>query len=424
VQPGAPLAGLRVVDIGTRISAPFCAGLLGELGAEVIKVEDPRGGDFMRTIGPFVSTAGGGGPGGADKVADDADDEDGDDEGYSLWWAVEGRGRKGVTLDLRQPAGQELFRRLVSKSDVVCENFRPGTLEDWGVGPNSCDPRVVWARISVFGQDGPYSARPGLDRMGIAYGGLLAITGYPDRPPVRPGVTISDYLTGTFAAETVLAALYRRDRPDTGTGKGGVIDAPLYGAVLRVLEWTIAAQDRLGMTRERQGNRLANSAPLDNFATADGRYVCIVAGSDANFRRLCRAMDRPELAEDPRWSSLKRRAEDGNAINGLVAEWAAGLAAAEVEARCVANGVPVGVAYDASEIIADPHVAARGDLVQVDDPVAGPHLQQAPFPRLDGRRPEPPSPAPALGEHNREVWCGLVGLADEAFAAHAAEGII
>ncbi len=412
------MAGLRVIDVGTRISAPFCAGLLGEQGAEVIKVEDPAGGDFMRTIGPFVPT------GDPADVTDPADQQDGDDEGYSMWWAVEGRGRKGVTLDLRRPEGQELFRQLVATSDVVCENFRPGTLEAWTIGPESCDPRLVWARISVFGQDGPYAERPGLDRMGIAYGGLLAITGYPDHPPVRPGVTISDYLTGTFAAEAVVAALYRRDRPDGGTGRGGVVDAPLYGSILRVLEWTIAGRDRLGLIRERQGNRLANSAPLDNYATADGRYVCIVAGSDANFRRLCRAMGRPELADDPHWSSLKRRAEGGEVINGMVAEWAATMDARELEAVCVAHGVPVGVAYDAGEIIADPHMDARGDLVSVDDPVAGPHLQQAPFPRLDGRRPEAPSAAPTLGQHNREVWCDLVGLDEGTFEAHRSAGVI
>jgi crotonobetainyl-CoA:carnitine CoA-transferase CaiB-like acyl-CoA transferase len=403
-QAPAPLAGVRVIDVGTRISAPFCAGLLGEMGAEVIKVEQPGDGDFMRTIGPF------------------AVDPDGED--YSMWWAVEGRGRKGVTLDLRRREGQELFRRLVATADVACENFRPGTLEAWNVGPDECHPRLVWARISVFGQDGPYSGRPGLDRMGIAYGGLLAITGYPDRPPVRPGVTISDYLTGTFAAEAVLAALYRRDRPGTGTGRGGVVDAPLYGAVLRILEWTIAAQDRLEITRERQGNRLANSAPLDNYATEDGRFVCIVGGSDANFRRLCRAMGRPELADDPRWSTLNGRVGDADAINDLVAAWAATLTAHQVEAVCVAHGVPVGVAYDAAEIIADPHVTARGDLVEIDDPFAGPHLQQAPFPRLDGRRPASPAPAPALGQHNREVWCDLVGLSEDELDAYVAAGII
>ena len=400
----APLAGLRVIDVGTRIGAPFCAGLLGEMGAEVIKVEDPKGGDFMRTIGPFAT-----GPDGQD---------------YSMWWAVEGRGRKGITLNLRQPEGQELFRQLAAHSDVVCENFRPGTIEGWHIGPDDCDPRLVWARISVFGQDGPYAERPGLDRMGIAYGGLLAITGYPDRPPVRPGVTISDYLTGTFAAEAVVSALYRRDRADNGTGRGGVVDAALYGSILRTLEWTVAGHDRLGIVRERQGNRLANSAPLDNFTTADGRTVCIVAGSDANFRRLCRAMGRPELADDPRWATLKARAEDGDAVNGLVADWVAQQSAREVEDVCVANGVPVGLAYGAADMKVDPHMTARGDLVEVDDPVAGPHLQQAPYPRLDGVAPPAPTPAPSLGQHNEDIFCGLLGLDAQTLAGHQQEGIV
>jgi len=396
---GLPLAGLRVLDVGTRISAPFCAGLLGEMGAEVIKVEEPRGGDFMRSIGPFT------------------------EDGYSLWWSVEGRGRKGVTLDLRVEAGQSLFRRLAGLCDVVCENFRPGTMEAWHAGPSECDPRLVWARVSVFGQDGPYSRRPGLDRLGIAYGGLLGITGYPDRPPVRPGVTISDYLTGTFAAEAVVAALYGRDRPG-GTGVGAVVDAPLYGSILRVLEWTIAGQDRLGITRRREGNRLANSAPLDNYETGDGRYVCIVAGSDANFARLCRAMERPDLLEDPRWATLAARAAGSDEINGIVAAWALSLSAAEVTARCIECDVPVGTAYDAADILADPHFAARGDLVTVDDPIAGPVRQQAPFPRLDGVMPVAPAPAPQLGEHNEEVWCGLVGLTPAELASHRAAGVM
>jgi crotonobetainyl-CoA:carnitine CoA-transferase CaiB-like acyl-CoA transferase len=395
-----PLRGIRVIDVGTRIAAPFCAGLLGELGAEVIKVEQPGGGDFMRTIGPFV------------------------DGEHSLFWAVEGRGRHGVTLDLRQPGGQDLFRRLVAHADVVCENFRPGTMEKWGIGPADCDDRLVWARISVFGQDGPYASRPGLDRLGIGYGGLLHLTGYPDQPPVRPGVTVSDYLAGVFAAEAVTAGLYRRDRPDGGTGRGTVIDAPLYGAVLRILEWTVAGYDRLGIIRQREGNRVPNSAPLDNYPTADGRYVCIVAGSDANFRRLCRAMDRPELADAPQWSTLAARAQRSNEINGIVAAWTATLTAAEVEAVCIAHDVPVGTAYSAADIAADPHIAWRGDLVTIDDPVAGRHRQQAPFPRLDGERPVAPSPAPQLGQHNDDVWCGLVGLTAEELAGYRAEGII
>jgi len=262
-----PLAGLRVLDLGTRIAAPFCAGLLGEQGAEVIKIEQPAGGDFMREIGPFVDT-------------DPANDEN-DNGRYSLFWAVEGRGRKSVTIDLRTPDGQDLLRRLAATSDVLVENFRPGTLEQWHVGPNDLDPRLVTVRISMFGQDGPYSPRPGLDRVGIGYGGLLHLTGYPDRPPVRVGVTISDYLTGVFAAHAAVSALYARDARG---GEGAVIDAALYGAVLRILEWSLAGYDRLGVVREREGNRLANSAPLDNYPTRDHKFVCIVAGSDARTR--------------------------------------------------------------------------------------------------------------------------------------------
>ncbi len=383
-----PLAGLRVLDVGTRISAPFCAGLLGEMGAEVIKIEDPRGGDFMRTIGPFVPTPEGGGGSGNGSGGNGAGDQGAG--GYSLWWAVEGRGRKGVTLDLRTDRGQRLFRRLAARCDVVCENFRPGTVEGWHIGPEDCDPRLVWARISVFGQDGPNSRRPGLDRVGIAFGGLLHLTGYPDRPPVRPGVTVSDYLTGVFAAEAVVAALYRRDRRDGGTGRGGVVDAPLYGSVLRILEWTIAGQDRLGLTRGREGNRMANSAPLDNYLTADGRYVCIVAGSEANFTRLCNAMGRPELAKDPKWSTLALRAAGSDEINGIVAEWASGLSAERGRGDCIEHGVPVGAIYDAADILADPHIAARGDLVTSTTRWPGPCVSRLPSQARRQRVPRRP----------------------------------
>ena len=399
-----PLAGLRVIDVGTRISAPFCAGLLGEMGAEVIKIEDPHGGDFMRSIGPFL-------------------DQENDEGEYSMWWAVEGRGRKGVTLNLREPKGQELFRSLVATADVVCENFRPGTLEAWNIAPDQCDENLVWARISVFGQDGPNAPRPGLDRMGIAYGGLLHLTGYPDRPPVKPGINISDYLTGTFAAEAVMAALYRRDRAGTGTGKGGVVDAPLYGAVLRILEWTLAAQDRLGLTRQREGNRLSTSAPIDNYPTKDGTYVCIVAGSDANFARLCRAMGQEELANDPRYTTLSQRASSGDELNDLVSLWTMSMNAKEVEQRCLDHGVPVAVSYDAHDILNDPHMIERGDFVTVNDPIAGPHRQQGPFPRLDGVVPEAPLPAPRLGEHNKEIWCDALGLSETELAELTAQGI-
>jgi crotonobetainyl-CoA:carnitine CoA-transferase CaiB-like acyl-CoA transferase len=391
-----PLAGLRVIDAGTRIAAPFCAGLLGEMGAEVVKVEQPGQGDFMRSIGPF-------------------------EDGYSLFWAVEGRGRKSVTLDLRRPEGQELFRRLAATADVVCENFRPGTLEEWHIGPAELDPRLVVVRISVFGQDGPKARRPGLDRMGIGYGGLMHLTGYPDRPPVRPGVTVSDYLTAAFCAHAAVASLYARD---VRGGQGAVIDASLYGSILRILEWTVAAYDRLGVVRGREGNRLANSAPLDNYPTADGTFVCIVAGSDTNFRRLCSAMGRPELVDDPRFATLADRAAHGDAINGIVTEWTRARTAAEVEKACVASDVPVALAYTVADISADDHMAAREDLIAVDDPVLGPVRQQAPFPRLAGVRPAAPTGAPRLGQHNEEVWGGLVGLDPGELARLRADGVI
>ena len=401
-----PLQGLRVLDLGTRIAAPFCAGLLGEQGADVIKIEQPGTGDFMREIGPFLPLDGAGGT----------------SEGYSLFWAVEGRGRRSVTLDLRRPEGQDVFRRLAATADVVVENFRPGTLERWHIGPADLDPGLVTVRISTFGQDGPYSPRPGLDRLGIGYGGLLHITGYPDRPPVRVGVTISDYLTGVFAAQAATAALYARDVHRSG--RGAVIDAALYGAVLRILEWTLAAYDLLGVVRDREGNRLANSAPLDNYPTTDGKYVCIVAGSDANFARLCEAMGRPGLVADARFARLADRATHNDEINAIVTDWTLAHTALEVEKACVACDVPVATAYTAADIFGDPHFAARGDLIEIADPVAGPMRQQAPYPRVVGEPVPVPSGAPRLGEHTDEVLGTLLGLEADAIDALRDAGVL
>ena len=396
-----PLEGLRVLDLGTRIAAPFSAGVLGEQGAEVIKIEKPRGGDPLRDLGPFIDT----------------------DEGpYSLYWAVEGRGRKSVTLDLRKPEGQAVFRDLAAASDVVCENFRPGTLERWDIDPTRLDPRLVTVRISVFGQDGPKSLRPGLDRNGVAYGGLLHLTGEPDRPPVRPGVTVTDYLTGVFAAQAAVALLYERDAH--GTGRGGVIDAYLYGSALRILEWSIAAYDKLGIVRDRTGNRLEHSAPLDNYPSKDGRYVCIVAAAQNNFERLCAAMDRPDLLTDERYAHPRARAANNAAINQIVTDWAASLTAVEIEERCVAHDVPVGTAYDAADLSSDEHVLARGDILSVDDPVVGPIRQQAPFPRLAGEDHRVPAGAPRLGADTDQVLGDVLGFDADHLAQLRADDII
>lgn len=399
-----PLDGIRVLDLGTRLAAPFCAGQLGEMGAEVIKIEQPGDGDMMRTIGPFVT----------DGEGDQATE-------YSLYWSVEGRGRKSVTLNLRRPEGQAILRTLAAASDVVVENFRPGTLERWNIGPDDLDPKLVVVRISVFGQDGPYRERPGLDRLGIAYGGLLNLTGYPDQAPVRPGLSISDYLTGLFAAQAATAALYERDARG---GRGQVVDAPLYGSILRINEWTLAAYDQLGTVRSRNGNRMENSAPINNYATADGEIVCIVAGADANFRRLCDAMDRSDLLSDPRFATNASRAEHADAVDGEVARWAQSLPAADVERRCLDAGVPAAPILDAAGIFSDPHIAHREDLVTVDDPVLGPVRQQAPFPRLSSTPQVAPSGAPLLGEHTRSVLGELCGLTDHDLDGLAASDVI
>jgi crotonobetainyl-CoA:carnitine CoA-transferase CaiB-like acyl-CoA transferase len=400
-----PLVGLRVLDLGTRIGAPFAATLLADLGADVIKVELPGQGDFMRTIGPF-------------------------ENGHSLFWAVEGRGKRSVTLDLRKPAGQALLRRIVPLADVVVENFQPGTLESWGLGYDvlsALNPGLILTRVSVYGQDGPYRDRPGLDRNGIATGGLMYITGYPDRPPVRPGIIVSDYLTGVFNAFSILSALYERDRRARETGeppRGQWVDLSLYESILRVMEHTLAAYDRLGVVREREGNRLRNSAPLDNWETSDGKYVCIIAAGDGLFPRLCRAMGRDDLLQEPRFRTMAQRAEHGDEINGIVAAWVKARTAREVQDVLERHEVPFGIAYSVADIFADPHIAARGDIETVDDPVIGPVRMQGVYPRFSRTPGAVSRGAPRLGAHNEEVYSGLLGLTAEELEALKRDGVI
>jgi crotonobetainyl-CoA:carnitine CoA-transferase CaiB-like acyl-CoA transferase len=386
-----PLEGLRILDLGTRIGAPFAATLLADLGADVIKVELPGQGDFMRTIGPFV-------------------------DGYSLFWAVEGRNRRSITLDLRKPDGQALLKRLVPHVDVVVENFQPGTLEGWGLGYEALaaiNPGIILTRVSVYGQTGPYRDRPGLDRNGIALGGLMYITGYPDRPPVRPGLIVSDYLTAVFNAFSILAAVYERDRRarEQGTpAHGQWVDLSLYESILRIMEHTLASYDRLGVVREREGNRLRNSAPLDNWETSDGKYVCIIAAGDGLFPRLCRAMGREDLLAEPRFQTMARRAEHGDEINGIVAAWVRQQTSAEIQVVLERHEVPFGVAYSVADIFADPHVQARGDIESVDDPTIGPVRMQGVYPRFSRTPGEIRRGAPTLGQHNDEVYGELLGL--------------
>ena len=397
MTPGA-LDGIRVLDLGTRIGAPFAATLLGEMGADVIKIEQPGTGDFLRTIPPF----------------------DGD---VSLFWAVEGRGKRSVTIDLSKPRGQELLRALIAHADVLVENFQPGTLERWHLAPDdlrALNPRLIVSRVSVYGQDGPYRDRPGLDRNGIALGGLLGITGYPEQPPVRPGVIVADYLTALFNTIGILAALAERAR----SGEGQQVELALYESVLRIMEWTVAAYDRLGIVRERSGNRLPNSAPLDNYETADGKFVCIAAAGDVLFPRLCRAMGLEDVPSDPRFSSLERRAQNADAINAIVAEWCRARTAENVERELIVHQVPVSRVYAIDEVVADEQVVAREAVVVVDDPVLGPVRQQAPVPRLDRTPLRIPKGAPRLGEHTDEVLRALLALGDAEIDSLRADGVI
>jgi len=395
-----PLEGLRILDAGTRIGAPFAATLLADFGAEVWKIELPGQGDFMRTIGPF-------------------------DNGYSLFWAVEGRNKKSITLDLRKPRGQDLFKRLVPLADAIVENFQPGTLEGWGLGfevLESLNSKIVLTRATVYGQDGPYRDRPGLDRNGIAHGGLLYLTGYPDRPPVRPGIIISDYVTGIFNALSILIALYERDAG--GSGRGQSVDLALYESMFRLMEHTVASYDRLGVVREREGNRLKNSAPLDNWETQDGQFVSIIAAGDGLFPRLAKAMDRADLLQDPRFKTLADRAQHADEINGVVAAWCRSRTAEEIERILVDAQVPVCRAFSIRDIFADPHYAARGDIVEVDDPTIGPVKMQGVYPRLSRTPGAIRRGAPRLGEHNREIYQGVLGLADEEVESLARDGVI
>jgi crotonobetainyl-CoA:carnitine CoA-transferase CaiB-like acyl-CoA transferase len=353
----------------------------------------------MRGIGPFV-------------------------DGYSLWWAVEGRNKKSITLDLRKPRGQELLKRLIAVADVAVENFQPGTLEEWGLGYDTLraiNPGLILTRASVYGQSGPYRDRPGLDRNGIGFGGLLYITGYRERPPVRPGIIISDYLTGVFNAFAIMMALYHRD---VHRGGGQWVDLALYESVFRILEHTVASYDRLGIVREREGNRLRNSAPLDNWETKDGQFVCIVAAGDGLFPRLARAMGREDLLRDPRFATLAGRVQHADEINGIVGDWVRQHTAAAVEAILVDAQVPVTRAYSIADIATDPHYAARGDIVAVDDAVIGPVRMQAVYPRLSETPGHIQRGAPRLGEHNEEVYGSLLGITAAEITALRAEGVI
>ena len=396
--PG-PLADVRVVEMGQLLAGPFCGQLLADFGAEVIKLEDPARGDPMRQWGREKP------------------------HGLSLWWPVIARNKKSVTLNLRHPEGQALARRLLGAADVLVENFRPGTLERWGLGYDTLaerNPGLVLVRVTGFGQDGPYAPRAGYGSIGEAMGGLRYVTGDPSTPPSRSGISIGDSLAGTFAALGALLALHARAR----TGRGQVVDSAIYEAVLAMMESLVTEYQVAGYTRERTGAILPNVAPSNLYPTADGQLVLVAANQDTVFRRLAAVMARPELADDPRYASHSARGTHQVELDGLIAGWTATLDADPLLEALEEAGVPAGRIYRAADMLADPHYQARQAIVRLADPELGEIAMQNVAPRLSATPGRVAWPGPALGQHNREVYQGLLGLPDEEVERLADQGVI
>ncbi|RTG98551.1 formyl-CoA transferase [Thermus scotoductus] len=398
---GSPaLEGLRVVEVGSLLAGPFCGQLLGDLGAEVIKIEPPGSGDPMRNWGHK-------------KVG-----------GRGLWWPIIARNKKSITLDLRQREGQMLARRLIAKADILIENFRPGTMERWGLGYDVLskeNPGLIMVRVSGFGQTGSYSQHAGFGSVAEAMGGLRYLTGYPDRPPTRVGISIGDALAGTLGALGALAALWYRDARG---GRGQVIDVAIYEAVLAYMESLIPEYALTGYIRERTGPVLPGVAPSNIYPTADGQWLVMGANADTVFRRLCQAMGRPELAEDPRFATHDARAENMELLDSLISEWTATRPIDDLLETLHEAGVPAGKIYTARDMLEDPHFLARQAIVKVNVPGIGEMPMQNVFPKLSLTPGEVRWPGPELGEHNREIFCGLLGLTEDELAELKEKGVI
>lgn len=379
-----PLDGIRVVEMGQLIAGPFCGQLLGDMGAEIVKLEPPETGDPMRHWGQ------------GDKPS---------------WWRVIARNKYSVACDLRSDEGQQLARDLTARADILIENFKPGTLEKWNLDPadlRAANPRLIVVRVSGYGQTGPYAARAGFGGIGEAMGGWRAIVGYPDRPPARMGVSIGDTLAATYGCMGALAALHHRER----TGEGQIVDSALYEAVLQVMESTVSDYSVSGTRRRRTGSTLPGIAPSNVYPCRDGEYL-IGANGDAIFARLATAMGRPELAADPRYATHLARGAHQEELDALIAAWTATLTVAELEAKMIESSVPAGRIYDAEEMMADPHFAAREALVTVPDAEFGAVTMQGVFPKLSATPGSIRRPAPvAVGQDTDAVlerWLGREG---------------
>lgn len=386
------LKDIRVVELGQLLAGPFCGQLLGDMGADIIKVEPPGAGDPMRQWGQ-----------GDRKVN----------------WEVIARNKRSVTANLRVPEGQKLVRELIRHADVVVENFKPGTLEKWGLGPDVLlaeQPGLIIARMSGYGQTGPYADRAGFGGIGEAMGGWRYVVGEPDRPPSRMGISIGDTLTATYGCMGVLAALHARER----TGQGQVIDAALYESVLQVMESLVPEYDLMGIIRERSGSILPGIAPSNVYRCKDGEFM-IGANKDEIFKRLAIAMGRAELGDDERYATHIARGINQTELDNLIDDWTQTLTVDELEELTVRYSIPAGRVYRAPEMLADPHFQAREAIIEVETEKFGKLKMQNAFPKLSKtpsgvRRAAPSAP----GQHNAEIYGELLGL-DEAKLAELKE---
>jgi formyl-CoA transferase len=397
-MPGA-LTDIRVIEMGTLLAGPFCGQQLADHGAEVIKIEPPGKGDPMRDWGQEIA------------------------DGRSLWWPVVGRGKKSVTVNLREKAGQDLIRALVKEADVLIENFRPGTLERWGLSPEelqSINPQLIITRVSGYGQTGPYSKLPGFGAIGEALGGIRYTTGDPSNPPSRTGISIGDTLTAMFATIGTLTALHAR----THTGRGQVVDAALYESVLAVMESLLTEYHVAGFIRERTGSLIPNIAPANVYPTAGNGMHLISGNQDTVWRRLAEAMGRPELGTDPRFATHLARGENQTELDNLIADWSVKLTTDELHELLNEHSVPNGKMYRAPEMLEDEHFAAREAITWVDSHDFGQIPMQNVVPKLSDTPGQVRWSGPTLGQHNLEVLKGILKLDDEAIAALIEQGIV
>ncbi|AMY21192.1 MULTISPECIES: CaiB/BaiF CoA transferase family protein [Nocardiaceae] len=397
-SPG-PLSDLRVVEMGQLLAGPFCGQLLADFGAEVIKLEAPGVGDPMRQWGREKP------------------------HGRSLWWPVVARGKKSVTCNLRSEEGQDLARRIIADADIVVENFRPGTLERWGLGfeqLREINPRLIMARVTGYGQNGPYAPRAGFGSIGEAMGGIRYVTGNPDQPPSRAGISLGDSLAAVFATIGVLSALHHRER----SGRGQLVDSAIYEAVLAMMESLLPEWEIGGYQRERTGSVLPNIAPSNVYPTAGGEMILVAANQDSVFSRLATAMGRTDLIEDPRYRDHASRGVNMEELDGLIGEWTAAQKTDEVLDILHEAGVPAGRIYTARDMFADPHFAAREAIVRLAHPELGDIPMAGVVPKLSDTPGSVRHAGPELGEHNSDVYGRLLGLSDADRDALAARGTI